>query len=75
MAQHSALDKAGKHHRMVGAAAGVGTYAALKHSAAKKRARGEKLSFAERHPMLSGAAAGVVTNHMLKKHYQKTHRP
>jgi len=72
-AQNSALDKASKHHKMVGAAAGVGTYAALKRSAARKKAAGKKLNFAERHPMLSGAAAGMATNHMLKKHYKKTH--
>jgi hypothetical protein len=72
-AQNSALDKAAKHHKMVGAAAGVGAYAALKKSAARKKAAGKKLNFAERHPMMSGAAAGLVTNHMLKKHYKKTH--
>jgi hypothetical protein len=72
-AQHSMLDKAAKHHKAVGMATGVGTYAALKRSAARKKARGQKLNFAERHPMMSGAAAGLVTNHMLKKHYKKTH--
>ena len=73
IAQHSMLDKASKHHKMVAAAAGVGTYAALKRSAARKKAQGRKLNFAERHPMMSGAAAGLVTNHMLKKHYKNIH--
>jgi hypothetical protein len=72
-AQHSAMDKAAKHHKLVGAAAGVGTYAALKRSAARKKAMGRKLNFAERHPMMTGAAAGLTTNHMLKKHYKKIH--
>jgi di/tricarboxylate transporter len=72
-AQHSIVDKAAKHHKMVGAATGVGTYAALKRSAARKKAAGRRLNFAERHPMASGVAAGMVTNHMLKKHYKKIH--
>lgn len=73
-AQHTLLHKAGRHHRAVGAATGIGAYAALHHSASRKRAMGRRPNFAERHPILSGAVAGIATNHMLKKHYQKTHR-
>ena len=73
-AQHSVVDKAAKHHKLVGLAAGVGTRAELKRSAARKRAQGRKLNFAERHPTMTGVAAGLATNHMLKKHYKKTHQ-
>ena len=43
-----------RHPTATGVAAGVGTHAALKASARRKKARHQKLSFAERHPTLIG---------------------
>ena len=57
-----------RHPTMTGIAAGIATHHALKVSAARKKARGQKLNFAERHPTLSGIGVGAVTRHMIKKH-------
>jgi hypothetical protein len=53
---------------MTGIGAGVATHHALKVSAARKKARGQKLNWAERHPTLTGIGAGTATRHIIKKH-------
>jgi hypothetical protein len=57
-----------RHPTMTGIGAGMATHRALKISAARKKARGQKLNFAERHPTLTGMSAGVATRHIIKKH-------
>lgn len=37
-------------------------------SAARKKARGQKLNGAVRHPTLSGTGVGTATQHVIKKH-------
>lgn len=56
-----------KHPTATGVAAGVATHAALKRSAAYKKAHHQKLSWAERHPTLTGIGAGVATRAVIKK--------
>jgi hypothetical protein len=56
-----------KHPTLTGVAAGVATHAALKHSAAWKKAHHQKLSWAERHPTLSGIGAGTATRAVIQK--------
>jgi len=55
-----------RHPTATGVVAGVATHAALKDSAAYKKAHGENLNFAERHPTLTGIAVGVATHHVIK---------
>lgn len=56
-----------RHPNLTSAGVGVGTYAALKIDAARKKRRHQKLNFADRHPMLTGAGAAIVTHHIIKK--------
>jgi hypothetical protein len=56
-----------RHPMLTSTAAGVGTYAALKMDAARKKRLHQKLNFADRHPMMMGLGAGVVTHHIIKK--------
>ena len=56
-----------RHPMLTSTAAGVGTYAALKADAARKKRLHQHLNFADRHPMLTGFGAGVVTHHIIKK--------
>lgn len=55
-----------RHPTMTGMAAGVGTRAALKASAARKKRRGQRLNWAERHPTMTGIGTGLVTRKILK---------
>lgn len=59
-----------RHPALTSTAAGVGTYAALKMDAARKKRLHERLNFADRHPMMMGVGAGVVTHHVIKKSIQ-----
>jgi hypothetical protein len=56
-----------RHPMLTSTAAGVGTYAALKMDAARKKRLHQKLNFADRHPMMMGMGAGIVTHHVIKK--------
>ena len=56
-----------RHPMLTSTAAGVGTYAALKMDAARKKRLHQHLNFADRHPMMMGVGAGVVTHHIIKK--------
>jgi hypothetical protein len=57
-----------RHPTLTGIGAGMATHRALKVSAARKKARGQKLNWAERHPTLSGIGAGTATRHVIKTH-------
>jgi hypothetical protein len=46
----------------------MATHRALKVSAARTKARGQKLNGAERHPTLTGIGAGTATRHVIKTH-------
>lgn len=56
------------HHHATAkaAAAGVGAYALAKHTGHNRAKKGQKLNFAQRHPVLSGIAAGAVVHHYAK---------
>jgi len=56
-----------RHPMLTSTAAGVGTYAALKMDAARRKRHHQPLNFADRHPMMMGAGAGIVTHHVIKK--------
>ena len=56
-----------RHPTLTGTAVGIGTYAALKADARRRKRLHERLTFADRHPMLMGAGAGIVTHHVIKK--------
>ncbi len=60
-----------KHPYATGFVAGVATHHALKVMAARDKARGKKLNWAERHPTLSAIGVGAVTTHEIKKHTPK----
>ena len=68
------LNAVQKHPTMTGMAVGIGTHAALKKSAAWKKAHHQKLSFAERHPTMTGIAAAVATRSAIKHYTPKTHK-
>ena len=57
-----------RHPTLTGIGAGMATHRALKISAARKKARGQKLNWAERHPTLTGIGAGTATRHVIKGH-------
>jgi hypothetical protein len=57
-----------RHPTLTGIGAGMATHRALKVSAARKKARGQKLNWAERHPTLTGIGAGTATRHVIKTH-------
>ncbi|BDI34346.1 hypothetical protein CCAX7_63970 [Capsulimonas corticalis] len=55
-----------RHPTATGFVAGVGVHHALKVSAANKKRRHQKLSFAEKHPTMTGLAAGLATRAAIK---------
>jgi hypothetical protein len=57
-----------RHPTLTGIGAAVATHHALKVSAARKKARGQKLNWAERHPTMTGIGAGTATHHVIKSH-------
>lgn len=57
-----------RHPTLTGIGAGVATRHMLKVSAARKKARGQKLNWAERHPTMTGFGVGATTRHIIKKH-------
>jgi hypothetical protein len=57
-----------RHPTLTGIGAAVATHHALKVSAARKKARGQKLNWAERHPTMTGVGVGTATHHIIKSH-------
>jgi len=63
-----------KHPTLTSIGVAIGTHAALKHSAAVKKAHGQKLNFAERHPTITGIGAAIATHTVIKKTTPKNHQ-
>jgi len=62
-----------KHPTLTSVGVAVGTHAALKHSAAVKKAHHQKLNFAEKHPTITSIGAAIATHHIIKKTTPKNH--
>ncbi len=54
-----------------GMVAGVAAYAVAKKTGKNRKLHGQKLNFAQRHPIISGMAAYGVAHHYSKKHAHK----